>query len=200
MRYLRRFRPSPAMVVASIALFVAIGGVAYAAVRIDTHNIRSGAVTRPKLHANAVTSQKVRDGTLRRRDLAFAVQSPPGFSFVLGPNQSGTVREHGFTLRTGADGSGACTFATLFASAPSRFEVVSENSGSSANSLGAGHTALGPSTPPNGGAVLTAVGNSETGVVVAYTNDGGKVAQFEYTLDSGPSGQCHFAGSAVGGS
>ena len=199
MKYLRRLRPSPAMVVASIALFVAIGGMAYAAVKIGTHNIKDGAVTKPKLHANAVVSQKVRDGTLRRRDLAFAVQSPPGFNFVLGPNEAGTVKEHGFTLRESADGSGGCTFASLFASEPSRFEVVSETSGNTGNSLGAGHTALGPSTPPAGGAALFAVGNSDTGVVVAYTNDGDDVAQFEYTLDSGPGGQCHFAGSAIGG-
>jgi hypothetical protein len=199
MRHLRRFRPSPAMVVASVALFLAIGGISYAAVKIGTHNIRDGAVTKAKLHANAVVSQKVRDGSLRRKDLGFAVQSPPGFNFVLGPNEGGSVNEHGFTLRTSADGSGGCTVASLFASAPSRFEVVSENSGSTTNSLGFGHTALGPSSPPNGGAVLTAVTNSATGVVVAYTNDGSAVAQFEYTLDSGPGGQCHFAGSAIGG-
>jgi hypothetical protein len=68
------------MVVASVALFLAIGGISYAAVKIGTHNIRDGAVTKAKLHANAVVSQKVRDGSLRRKDLVFAVQSPPGFT------------------------------------------------------------------------------------------------------------------------
>jgi hypothetical protein len=43
MRNLMRFRP-PAMVVASIALFVAIGGIGYAAATIDTNDIKNGAV------------------------------------------------------------------------------------------------------------------------------------------------------------
>jgi hypothetical protein len=35
-------------------------------------------------------------------------------------------------------------------------------------------------------------------VVVAYANDGSGLAQFEYTLDSGPTAKCHFAGTAIG--
>ena len=59
MENLRRFRPSPAMVVASIALFVAIGGISWAAATIGTSDIKRGAVTKKKLHKKAVSSKKI---------------------------------------------------------------------------------------------------------------------------------------------
>lgn len=60
----RRFRPTPAMIVALIALFVAMGGVGYAAVKlkknaVKTKNIKNGAVTTPKL----ATDVKAPDAT-----------------------------------------------------------------------------------------------------------------------------------------
>lgn len=52
--------PSPAMGVALIALVVAMGGSSYAALRIGTKQIKN----------NAVTSDKIRNGTVRNIDLA----------------------------------------------------------------------------------------------------------------------------------
>ena len=64
MRYLRRFlrdhRPSPAMVVASIALLVALGGTSIAAVG----NVPLFSVGTPQLKANAVISAKVKNRAL----------------------------------------------------------------------------------------------------------------------------------------
>jgi hypothetical protein len=51
--------PSPALVVAMIALFVSIGGVGYAASKIDTNDIKSQAVTKPKLAKKAVATGKL---------------------------------------------------------------------------------------------------------------------------------------------
>ena len=54
-----RFRPSPALAISLIALFVSIGGVSYAASQIGTNEIQDRAVTASKLHRHAVTRQKV---------------------------------------------------------------------------------------------------------------------------------------------
>jgi hypothetical protein len=60
----RAFRPTPALVVAFVALFAAMGGFGYAAVKlkpssVKTKNIRSGAVTTDKLADGAVTTPKL---------------------------------------------------------------------------------------------------------------------------------------------
>lgn len=70
MRRLVRHRPSPAMIVAMIALFVAMTGVSYAALAINS-------VGPKQLRKNAVRSPKVKDGSLRAVDFA-AGQLPAG--------------------------------------------------------------------------------------------------------------------------
>ena len=59
-----RLRPSPAMVVAFIALFVAIGGSSYAVTRFPTNSVGS-----KQLRKNAVTGAKVKNGSLTAADI-----------------------------------------------------------------------------------------------------------------------------------
>lgn len=69
-------RPSPAMVVACLALLVALGGTSVAAVQqlgrntVGTAQIRNNAVTTPKIANNAVTAAKIRDNAVVRRKIA----------------------------------------------------------------------------------------------------------------------------------
>ena len=56
-RHLRRFVPSPAMVVALTALFLALGGSAYALV-----------ITGKSIKNNTVTGSDIRNGSLRGKD------------------------------------------------------------------------------------------------------------------------------------
>ena len=69
-------RPSPAMIVACLALLVALGGTSVAAVNqlarnsVGTPQLRTGAVTNPKLRNNAVNSAKVANRSLLRSDFA----------------------------------------------------------------------------------------------------------------------------------
>lgn len=65
-----QLRPSPAMVVAMIALFVSLGGVGVAATKIGTKNLRNGAVTSAKLHNGAVSGVKIRNGAVKRGKIA----------------------------------------------------------------------------------------------------------------------------------
>ena len=61
MRHFKRLRPFPATVVALIALFVALGGIGYAATKIGTSDIKNGAVTAKKLHRKAVRTKKIKN-------------------------------------------------------------------------------------------------------------------------------------------
>ena len=82
MRKLLR-RPSPAMIVACLALLVALGGTSVAAVSqlarnsVGTPQLRNNAVTNPKVANNAINSAKVRPRSLLRSDFA-AGQLPAG--------------------------------------------------------------------------------------------------------------------------
>jgi hypothetical protein len=53
-------RPSPAMIVAMIALFAALGGSAYAAKKIGSNEIKANAITTGKIKKNAITTSKIK--------------------------------------------------------------------------------------------------------------------------------------------
>ena len=86
-------RPSPALVVACVALGIALGGTSYATVlqvprnSVGTAELRNNAVTNRKLARNAVTSAKVRNGSLVRADFARGVllRGPAGATGPAGP-------------------------------------------------------------------------------------------------------------------
>ena len=90
MHRLLRHRPSPAMVVASIALIVALGGTSVAAVSalapssVGPVQLKTGAVTNPKLRNNAVTGAKVHNRSLTAADFV-AGSLPRGPAGPAGP-------------------------------------------------------------------------------------------------------------------
>jgi Collagen triple helix repeat (20 copies) len=90
MRRITSHRPSPAMVVAFIALLLALGGGAYAQLRIPRNSVGTA-----QLKASSVTSPKVRAGSLLRSDFR-AGQLPRG--------PAGPAGERGLTGATGERG------------------------------------------------------------------------------------------------
>lgn len=82
MKALLRSRPSPALMVALLALLVALGDTGWATLSqirpnsVGTLQLRAGAVTAPKIKTAAVTSNKIRNGTVRRADLAAGTLRP----------------------------------------------------------------------------------------------------------------------------
>ena len=75
-------KPSPAMLVALLALFVALGGTSYAVVTLSKNSVKSkhiakGAVKRADIAKGAVNSAKVANGSLLGADFA-AGQLPAG--------------------------------------------------------------------------------------------------------------------------
>lgn len=61
--------PSPAMLVALLALFVALGGSSYAAIRIGAANLRTGAVGSRAIANNSIRATDIRNGQVTGRDV-----------------------------------------------------------------------------------------------------------------------------------
>jgi hypothetical protein len=70
MKRLTARRPSPASLLACIALIAALAGTAYAAKKIGTNQLKNGAVTTKKLKNRAVTSAKLKGGAVTSDKLA----------------------------------------------------------------------------------------------------------------------------------
>jgi hypothetical protein len=69
MRRIFSHRPSPAMIVALLALFIALGGVSYGVATIGTGDIKNRAVTTKKLKNGAVTTKKLKNGAVTTKKL-----------------------------------------------------------------------------------------------------------------------------------
>ena len=70
-----KFRISPGSVLALIALFVALGGVSYAAVTINGKNIQNNSIPGKKLKNGAVTNNKVKANSLGANRLTSAARA-----------------------------------------------------------------------------------------------------------------------------
>jgi hypothetical protein len=126
-------RPSPAMAVAVVALFVALGGGAYAAIRLPKHSVgtrelKSQAVTGGKLRDNAVTSAKVKDHSLLGRDfkageLPSGAQGPAGQPGPRGA--TGARGPQGDTGTAGATGPAGIGVDALFGNGSDGDETIS---------------------------------------------------------------------------
>jgi hypothetical protein len=104
MRRLLSRRPSPAMVVACIALIVALGGTGYAAIKLPRNSVGA-----KQLRANAVTSGKVRNGTLTAKDFQASAlnRGPRGPQGPKGDSAPGAIPRVAFASRDPVAGSGA---------------------------------------------------------------------------------------------
>jgi hypothetical protein len=112
-------------VVSVVALFVALGGSAYAGIQVARNSVgakelKRAAVTESKIRRAAVTSEKVRDGTLLPRDFA------KGTLTAGGTGATGPTGPQGRGGATGATGATGDTGATGAAGTAAAFARVSE--------------------------------------------------------------------------
>jgi hypothetical protein len=80
MKHLIRLRPSPAMVVACLALGIALGGTSYAAITlprnsVGTKQLKKNAVTGPKVKNNSLTGADVLESKLAKVPAAKAADT-----------------------------------------------------------------------------------------------------------------------------
>ncbi len=62
-RFIRR--PSPATAIALLALFVALGGTGWAAIRITGKSVKNGSLTGKDVKRNSLTGRQIRESRLR---------------------------------------------------------------------------------------------------------------------------------------
>jgi hypothetical protein len=106
---MRVSRPSPAMAVALLALFIAFGGTSYATVHalvpansVGTTQLKNDSVTRAKLAHQSITSALIKPGSLLASDFAPG-QLPSGPQGPAGPaGASGPKGDKGDPGATGA--------------------------------------------------------------------------------------------------
>jgi hypothetical protein len=131
-----RFRmPSPAMLVALLALFVALGGSSYAALRLP-----KGSVGPKQLKKNAVTSTKVKPGSLLTSDFkasqrsalrgpqgaqgAQGAQGPQGTQGPQGPAGASATPLWAAVAANGSLTNGSGVVSTQYLIATAAYEVV----------------------------------------------------------------------------
>lgn len=66
---MKRFTPTPSMVVSMIALVVALSGTAYAAATINGKNIKKGTITSKQIKDKTVTGRDIRNKTITGADI-----------------------------------------------------------------------------------------------------------------------------------
>lgn len=89
-------RISPATVLATMALFAALGGVSYAAGKIGTGQIKNGAVTKKKLHRNAVATGKIVNNAVTGAKVAEGTLGTVPDASQLGGKGPAGFESHGF--------------------------------------------------------------------------------------------------------
>ena len=111
---LLRRRLSYANVVASLALFVALGGTGYAAITITGKNVKDASLTGRDVRNSSLTTADVKNGTLLKQDfkagqLPAGPAGPPGAPGAPGvagakgdTGEPGTARAYAFVASNGA--------------------------------------------------------------------------------------------------
>lgn len=90
-------RISPASCLAMLALFVALGGVSYAAVgQIGTSELKNGAVTKKKLRKGAVATAKIKDDAVTGQKVAEATLGTVPSAALLAGKAPASFESKGF--------------------------------------------------------------------------------------------------------
>lgn len=141
---MRSRKPSPAMLVALLALFVALGGSSYAALTLP-----KGSVGSKQLRKNAVTSPKVKPGSLLLSD--FRASQRAG---LVGPQGAqGPKGDKGEPGLNGTNGVNGATNVTRRIG-PVSDDIPADGSGVAAVMCDAGERAVGGGGLPLSGSLL----------------------------------------------
>ena len=151
-----RGRVSSAHVIALAALFVALGGTAFAAATIGTNDIKNQAVTKPKIAKKAVTTGRIADQAVTERTLRDQAVTNPKLadssvdsakiadSSVTASELGGTTQVVSANTSVNANGNG-----TVSVQCPAGTQVLS-GGGERAASWSSGSSRSSPATAGSG--------------------------------------------------
>jgi hypothetical protein len=151
---LLRHRPSPAIVIACVALLLALGGVGWAATALPRNSVGTA-----QLKNNAVTSSKVRNHSLLRADFKSG-QIPRGARGPVGPagatGPKGATGARGPTGPAGAAGTANIRWALVKGDAT----IVAQSGGITMDSHSTGNYVLGFNGAINTKLILASAGQA----------------------------------------
>ena len=170
MHLLRRFRPTPAMVVACLALLIALGGSSYAAIQA--------------LPRNSVTTVQVKDFSLLARDFkrGQVPRGPAGPAGPAGASGSASIKwalvraDGGIAAQSGgitlAAKPGAGTYILSFGSVVTGKPILTSGGYAADASDQRGETSAGPCAGGTEGRTCPASDNTSTVFVETRSNSG----------------------------
>jgi hypothetical protein len=175
-RFLRNHRPSPALIVASIALLAALGGTGIAAVAnvpdnsVGTSKIKNNAVTAPKIASNAVTSAKIASNAVTNAKIANGTIQPADLSAA-----AKTAGPQGPPGPAGPSGPAGASAAAAWASVDQNGTLVRNKGATSAQRNGTGSYQVIFSQDVTGCIYLSSPGGPTTGVFLAWDSSAGQL-------------------------
>jgi hypothetical protein len=210
MKRILRSRPSPALVISLLALFIALGGVTYAATlprnsvgtaqlkkgavrnsdifrgAVSNSKLRRGAVTNSKLAANAVTGNKVRDGSLTGADLVLSTLGTVPTANSVAPNGVNTAAIQNDAVTSAKIADNAVGTAKIADDAVTSAKIAADAVG--ASELKGTYAAVSGGTPAAANAYANATATCNAGDTVlgggfAWLNDADEIETVYSTPD-----------------
>jgi hypothetical protein len=181
---------SYANTMATIAVFIALGGTSYAVAQLPRNSvgatqIRTGAIGKSEIHRSAVRSKHIRDRTVALRDISFAARSSlrgqAGPAGPQGPPGPGTLYAVAVNSGGGQSRSSAGVSGVNHDPFTGSYAVRLERSIEQCYAVASlSDVPGGQTTSPQGGEIVTAVAGDT--VTVRTRNSSGAVADLPFHL------------------
>jgi hypothetical protein len=185
-----RLRPSPALIVASLALFVAIGGSAYAAATISGRSITDHSIAGRKIINNTLTGRQIKESRLATVPHAANANTVGGLTtrkIFYAPKANSatptTILHLGGLVMTASCGNG--DLEVVMTSTAGHAHLASEmwNSAGDGNADGLHHSDFGPNSAFHFGESL-GDGNAWGETSFTYTRANGIIVNGQVSFDS----------------
>ena len=173
---MRRFLPSPAMVIALIALAVSLSGSAYAALVITGKSIKNGTVTGKDIHNHSLTGSDVRrdslgGGAIKESSLGIV----PAAYLAGGASRWAVINGAGQAVR-GRDVS------SVARTSEGRYQVIFSGDVRGCGYLATAGDPSASAPPANSQVTVSSLGSNVNGVAIRTMNNAGNQADRGFHL------------------